>query len=59
MAGNAPKKVSLIISIVLVALAIALVLVKGLTIPVLSPNAFWVAIAGYVVLLLGNLLKGF
>jgi len=59
MAGNAPKKATLILSIVIVALAIALVLVKGFSIAVLSANAFWVAIVGYAVLLLGNLLKGF
>ncbi len=59
MAGSAPKKVTLIISLVLVALSVALVLIKGLKVPFLTENAYWVAIAGYVVLFLGNLLKGF
>lgn len=60
MAGNAPKKVTLIVSIVLVALAIVLYLFKGkFSITFLSDNTFWVAVAGYVVLLLGNIFKGF
>ena len=55
MSLSAPTQVVFIISLILAILAIAGLFVA---IPVVTTNAFWVAIAGYVVLMLGCLLKG-
>ncbi len=52
---SAPTQPIFIISLVLAALA---VLGVFMTIPVVSGNAFWVAIIAYVILLVGNLAKG-
>ena len=52
---SAPTMPVFLISLVLAALAVLGVLVK--TIPFVSSYAFWLAIAAYVVLALGNLLK--
>lgn len=43
-----------------VSLIVAVLAIAGTqtAIPFVSDNAFWVAIASYVVLVLGNLLKG-
>ena len=51
-----PTTVVFIVSLILAALAIIGTLVT--TIPFVSANAFWVAIAAYVLLALGNLLRG-
>lgn len=34
-------------------------LAKLVTIPVVSPYAFWVLLAGFVLLVMGNTMKGF
>ncbi len=50
-----PKNVTFIISLVLAGLGVLGTLVS---IPVISGLAFWLVVAGYVLLALGNLLKG-
>ena len=52
---SAPTQPIFLISLVLAVLA---VLSIYMSIPVVSGNAFWVAIIAYVVLLVGNLAKG-
>ncbi len=41
-----------------VVLAILAVIAMFVSLPLVSGNAFWVAIAAYVVLLIGNVAKG-
>jgi len=53
---NAPTQLVFLISLALVILA---VISLSVSIPVISANALWVAVIGYVVLVLGNVLKGF
>ncbi len=53
---SAPTKPVFLISLVLAVLALLAAL--GISVPVVSGNALWVALAGYVVLALGNMLKG-
>ena len=53
---SAPTKPVFFISLVLAVLAFLSAV--GISIPVVSGNALWVAIAGYAVLALGNILKG-
>ncbi len=55
MTLSAPTTIVFLISLVLAALA---VIGTFVAIPVISANAFWVAVAGYVVLALGAVLKG-
>ncbi len=52
---SAPTQVVFLISLVLVVLAILSTLVA---IPVISGNAFWVAVIGYAILAIGTLFKG-
>ena len=52
---SAPKVIIFLISLVIVALAIVS---RFTAIPQITPNAFWVAIAGYVLLALGVTMKG-
>ena len=52
---SAPKVVVFLISLALVVLAIAS---RYTAIPQITPNAFWVAIVGYVLLALGVTMKG-
>lgn len=54
---SAPTFPVFIISLVLAVLAV-LVAYAGIKIPVVTGNAFLTLLAGYVVLLAGNLLKG-
>jgi len=53
---NAPKKTVFWISVVLAGLGILGSLVS---LPVISGIAFWLVVIGYVLLFLGNVLKGF
>lgn len=53
MTLSAPTQIVFIISVILVVLAVVGFFVA---IPVVSVNAFWIAIAGFVLLMLGNLL---
>ncbi|MBT5558311.1 MAG: hypothetical protein HOJ88_00335 [Proteobacteria bacterium] len=53
---NAPTAIVFYISLVLAVLALLTVL--GVSIPVVSGNALWVALAAYAVLAAGNILKG-
>lgn len=53
---NKPKNVTFIVALVLGVLGI---LAQLVTIPVLSSFAFWLVVAGFVVLVLSILLKGF
>ena len=53
---SAPTKIVFLISLVLAVLA--LIAALGISIPVVSGNALWVALIGYAVLAAGNLLKG-
>lgn len=50
-----PKNITFYISVVLAVLGVLGTLV---TIPVISGFAFWLVLAGFVLLALGNLLKG-
>ena len=52
---SAPTSMVFIISVVLVVLA---VLSTVAAIPIVTGNAFWISIIGFVILALGNLLKG-
>jgi hypothetical protein len=52
---SAPSQVVFLISL---ALAIIAVLGTLVVIPVATQYAFWIAILGYIVLALGNLMKG-
>ncbi len=52
---SAPTTAIFVISLILAVLAI---LGTFVAIPLISPNAFWVAIVAYVVLMVGNLAKG-
>jgi heme/copper-type cytochrome/quinol oxidase subunit 1 len=51
-----PKKITFWISLVIVAVGI---LASFLAIPILSPIALWVVVIGYILLVLGLLIKGF
>ncbi|MBN2554610.1 MAG: hypothetical protein JXA97_01620 [Anaerolineales bacterium] len=42
-----------------VALGVIGLIAKVITIPILSPFAFWLVAIGFVLLVLGNVLKGF
>ena len=53
---SAPTNVVFVVSVILAVLA---VIGTFTPLPFISDNAFWVAIAGYVVLALGNILRGF
>ena len=53
--ASAPRQTTLIIAVILAFLG---VLSSLISIPVLSPLAFWLVVAGFVVLLLGNLVDG-
>lgn len=53
---NAPKMITWVISLVLGALGFIALL--GVNIPFVSMYACWVILAGLVLLLLGNMLKG-
>ncbi len=50
-----PKTVTFWLALILAALG---VLAKLVSIPVLSPFAFWLVVIGFVILLLGNMVKG-
>ncbi len=52
---SAPTQPVFLISVILAALAVVSAFVA---IPVVSANAFWVAIIAYLVLLAGNVMKG-
>ncbi len=52
---SAPTKPVFIISLILAVLAVIGVFV---TIPLITPNGFWVAIIAYVVLAIGNVARG-
>lgn len=53
---NPPKKIVFYISVVLAVVGLIASLV---TIPFLSGFAFWLVLAAYILLALGNVLKGF
>ncbi len=53
---SAPTQPIFIVSIILAVLALVGMFVN--TIPFVSANEFWIAIAAYVVLLVGNVAKG-
>ena len=52
---SAPTQPVFLISVILAVLAVVATFVA---IPVVSANAFWVAIIAYIVLLAGNVMKG-
>lgn len=52
---SAPKAITFVLSLLLVALA---VVSRYTPIPQVTPNAFWIAIIGYVLLVLGVTMKG-
>lgn len=51
-----PKQITFWIAVVLAVLGI---LANLVTIPVLSGFAFWLVVIGFIILFLGNILKGF
>lgn len=53
---SAPTQIVFYVSLVLAVLALLTVL--GVSIPVVSGNALWTALASYAILAAGNLLKG-
>ena len=53
---NAPTQIIFIISAILAILA--LIAALGISIPFVSGNALWIALAGYALLAAGNLFKG-
>lgn len=53
---SAPTNLVFVVSIVLAILA---VISQFTALPFITDNAFWVAIAGYVILALGNILRNF
>lgn len=56
MSLSPPTTMVFVVSIVLAILA---VISTFTPLPFITENAFWVAIAGYVILALGNILRGF
>lgn len=52
---NPPKKITWLVSLILVVLGIV---AKFVSIPVVSTYAFWIVVAGAVLLLLGAKVKG-
>jgi hypothetical protein len=52
---SAPKVIIFLISLIIVVLAIVS---RYTAIPMITPNAFWVAIVGYLVLVAGVTMKG-
>ena len=57
MKTQAPKSIVWIISVILAALGILLYL-RIISIPVLAPYDFWLVAVAFVLLALGNILKG-
>jgi hypothetical protein len=55
MRSSAPTVIIFIVSLIIVALA---VIGRFTVIPYITPNAFWVAIVGYLVLVAGVTMKG-
>ena len=53
---NAPTQIVFFISLALAALALLSVL--GIAIPLVSGHTTWFALAGYILLAAGNILKG-
>ena len=51
-----PKMITFIVALVLA--IVALVVGKGVTVDTLTVNALWIALAAWLVLALGNVLKG-
>ncbi len=51
-----PKQITFWIAVVF---AVFGILAQLITIPVLSGIAFWLVVIGFIILLLGNILKGF
>jgi len=54
MKANAPKSMTLLVAIILAVLGVI-----GFFVPALAGASFWLLLVGFVVLLAGNLLKGF
>lgn len=52
---GAPKTITFLLSLIIVVLAIVS---RYTPIPQVTPNAFWIAIIGYLVLVLGVTMKG-
>lgn len=57
MKTQAPKSIVWLISVILAALGILLYL-RIITIPVLAPYDFWLVAVAFILLALGNILKG-
>lgn len=55
MKFNAPSQVTFLISVLLAALA---VLSRFVVIPNVTPNALWILLIGYVVLVIGCMYRG-
>lgn len=57
MKTQAPKSITWLISVILAALGILLYL-RIITIPVLAPYDFWLVAVAFILLALGNIVKG-
>ena len=57
MKTQAPKSITWIISVILAVLGILLYL-RIITIPVLAPYDFWLVAVAFILLALGNIVKG-
>lgn len=57
MKTQAPKSITWLISVILAALGILLYL-RIITIPVLAPYDFWFVAVAFILLALGNIVKG-
>ena len=57
MKTQAPKSIIWLISVILAALGILLYL-RIITIPVLAPYDFWLVAVAFILLALGNIVKG-
>lgn len=53
---SAPKQFTFWLAVILAALGL---LAKLAVITLLAPYAFWLVVAGFVILMLGNMVKGF
>jgi heme/copper-type cytochrome/quinol oxidase subunit 1 len=53
---SAPKQYTFLVAVVLVLLSIISTFV---TIPIVSANAFWLVVVGFIILAAGNMIDGF
>jgi hypothetical protein len=57
MKFNAPKKMTVLIALILV--IVAVIFGRFVMVSAITPYALWISVAGFAVLLFGNTTKGF